>query len=137
MHDQPTAVPQWLYRCYDADGVLLYIGITQRGYDRFDNHRRSTAWWPEVASHTIQTYENRDEAQLAERHAIYREKPRYNVLHRRAGNLLCGTDPVPLSQPLMREAMEEAAIARIWDLWYGSEAVARAEVIAATTKRGG
>lgn len=117
MHDQRTAVQHWLYRCYGADGALLYIGITCRGYDRFDNHRRGTTWWPEVASHTIQTYENRADAQLAERQAIYREKPRYNVIHRRAGYLLCGPDPVPSSQPLTREAMEEAAIARIQQAW--------------------
>lgn len=108
---------QWLYRLYDADGALLYIGITERGYDRFAAHRTKQAWWSEVAQHTIQAYATRADVEIAERHAIYREKPRYNIAHNSTGRRLYGTEPIPASEPLTREAYTAEALGRLLNAW--------------------
>lgn len=115
------AVPepaQWLYRLFNAAGDLLYVGVTQCGEERFTEHRKDKPWWPEVATHTIQIYDSRDAVLLAERLAIYREKPRYNVIHNATGRRLYGVEPIPASVPLTREAMERAARGRLCRAWY-------------------
>lgn len=69
----------WVYRCFDVDGHLLYIGRTGSPRRRVTNHRSTTSWWPEVAR---MSWERHKDAELAELLAIVNEHPRYNV----AGN---------------------------------------------------
>lgn len=71
-----------LYRFYDADGVLLYVGISAEPHGRRDQHRDQT-WWPEVATQVIECVDTREQAQHEELRAIRRERPKYN----RAGTL--------------------------------------------------
>ena len=35
-----------MYRFYDSDGSLLYLGISLGALRRVDQHRRLKAWWP-------------------------------------------------------------------------------------------
>lgn len=70
-----------LYRFYDADGALLYVGITSRGPYRWQEHEAHRAWWALVASSRVEHFEDRDEAASAERAAIRAEKPLHNVTH--------------------------------------------------------
>jgi hypothetical protein len=72
--DDPTA----LYRLYDAEDVLLYVGITAAPAPRMERHADRQAWWPEVARKTMTWYSTRLEAATAEVAAIEAEKPRYN-----------------------------------------------------------
>ncbi|OKI16587.1 GIY-YIG nuclease family protein [Streptomyces sp. CB03911] len=39
--------PTGLYRLYDADGLLLYVGLSTEPERRFREHRR-TPWWRDV-----------------------------------------------------------------------------------------
>lgn len=69
-----------LYRCYAADGDLLYVGQTMRPRERFKCHARMSAWWPEV----VRTTEHHGFTDLAsvrraESLAIAWEAPRENV----------------------------------------------------------
>ena len=70
-----------LYRFYDANSVLLYIGITRNPPARFKGHATEKAWWDMVAHIKMQNFDSRDELSEAERHAIITEVPRYNVTH--------------------------------------------------------
>jgi predicted GIY-YIG superfamily endonuclease len=110
---------QWLYRFYDVDGSLLYIGVTQRGEERFADHRKRKAWWPEVAATTRQVYGTRADVLTAERHAIYREKPKYNIVHAGTGRRLYGEEPIPASEPLTAEAAARRSRQRILVALYG------------------
>lgn len=86
--DQALAVsapPATLYRFFDADGVLLYIGITERGAMRWEDHREEKHWWPAVTSCTLEHFESRLEVEAAERSAIKTERPRFNTNHNRPG----------------------------------------------------
>lgn len=113
------SVEQWLYRFYAEDGALLYIGVTQCGDERFAAHRRTKAWWPEVSATTRQVYATRDEVLVAERHAIYREKPRHNIVHASTGRRLYGDEPIPASEPLTAEGAARRTRQRILDALNG------------------
>lgn len=77
----PTIVPPAvLYRLFDSDGALLYVGITTKGLLRWASHAHFAEWWPTVASATIAHYPTLGEAAAAEEAAIRTEKPRYNVI---------------------------------------------------------
>jgi hypothetical protein len=67
-----------VYRAYDADGNLLYVGISMSLDGRLTKHRRA-AWWPEVEEITVQWFDGREAAKAAERAAIRDENPIYNL----------------------------------------------------------
>jgi DNA-binding transcriptional regulator YhcF (GntR family)/predicted GIY-YIG superfamily endonuclease len=70
-----------LYRLYDADDRLLYVGITSNPNERFGHHAATKAWWPEVARRDIEWRDTRPEAEAAEIEAIRAEAPLYNGQH--------------------------------------------------------
>lgn len=79
----PTKGGVSLYRFYDAEDTLLYVGITEAGAMRWNQHRKSKHWWPEVVSSTVEHFTTRAEALEAERQAIIAEQPLHNVVHNR------------------------------------------------------
>ncbi len=72
-------VPQALYRFWGYDETLLYIGITFRPNLRWKNHAKEKEWWHEVAAITVHMYPSRPAVESAEREAIKRERPKYNI----------------------------------------------------------
>jgi hypothetical protein len=71
-----------LYRLFDQQGVLLYIGITVNPDARFKQHATAKPWWPDVDhSRTLLTwYNTRDEAGTAELAAIRDQNPQHNIV---------------------------------------------------------
>ena len=67
-----------VYRLYDSEGALLYIGSSFDPEKRCEAHR-STPWWREVGQRTEEWFPNRSLAYAAETKAIRREKPKHNV----------------------------------------------------------
>lgn len=68
-----------VYRLYDGEGRLLYIGQTRYLYDRLKTHSRE-AWWGPLVKHTkVTVFSNRFSAHAAEQAAIRDEEPAYNV----------------------------------------------------------
>lgn len=68
-----------LYRAYDINGVLLYIGITWDVNQRLSSHASHSDWWDEFATMTVErTFSSRQELELAEIDAIQAEKPVHN-----------------------------------------------------------
>jgi hypothetical protein len=68
-----------LYRHFDADGRLLYVGISLSTIARFDAHRTRSHWSSKVATITIERFETRNEAFAAEAAAILAESPLHNL----------------------------------------------------------
>jgi len=90
----------WLYRQYDADDTLLYVGISKKHKRRGYQHA-CTAKWAEYISRTSWVeYPNRDAALAAEERAIAFERPIYNI--RRPFRPL-GLDPSAVCCPLLLE----------------------------------
>lgn len=75
---QDAVTDYWLYRCYDSDGSLLYVGITSEGVRRFRRHGNKRDWWSEVAEIKIDHHPTRQAAMVAERDAIWKLSPQHN-----------------------------------------------------------
>lgn len=68
-----------LYRFFDGDGRLLYVGISSNAIRRLRQHATSASWFDFVRRITIDPIGSREDALRAERDAILNEKPVYNV----------------------------------------------------------
>lgn len=67
-----------LYRYFDSDGQLLYVGITKNQFDRLQSHAKMAEWLPQIATASFQHFNSRAEALRAETHAIGTELPKFN-----------------------------------------------------------
>lgn len=74
----------YVYRCYDDDGRLVYVGCTSNlnlrlrahGYDEF-------SWWSgQVVKVKAKVYPDVEAGRRAEKQAIWTEHPRWNVKQR-------------------------------------------------------
>ena len=70
---------QTLYRFYDTEGVLLYVGITKFFEPRLKQHYKNAEWFFETAHVRLEHYQTRQEVELAETRAIQTERPKYNL----------------------------------------------------------
>lgn len=70
-----------LYRLFDTDDGLLYIGITNSPEKRWRHHKATQEWWPQVARKTVDWLDSRSEAAAAEIEAIHAEVPKHNLDH--------------------------------------------------------
>lgn len=72
-----------VYRAYNRQGVLLYVGQSGDIEGRMRTHSRNFPfWWRDTARVTFEPFATREEAVVAEAAAIRSEFPRWNVAHR-------------------------------------------------------
>lgn len=69
----------YVYRYYDVDGELIYIGVTGDPYQRWLQHKRLRPWGHEIALVSLERYAYEDLALEHERIAIRSEGPKYNI----------------------------------------------------------
>lgn len=67
-----------LYRMFDKDDHLLYVGISFDPRMRSRQHAKQSKWWHLVTLREIEWFPSREEAATAERAAIRDETPRFN-----------------------------------------------------------
>tara|TARA_R110000868_G_scaffold94316_2_gene260280 strand:+ start:2477 stop:2971 length:495 start_codon:yes stop_codon:yes gene_type:complete len=67
-----------LYRHFDADGALLYVGITNNPQRRLAQHVAGSDWMELIATTETQWFGDRGEALTAEAKAIQSERPKFN-----------------------------------------------------------
>ncbi len=67
-----------LYRHFNADGALLYVGISASLLARQASHMLRSHWSRHIATITIERFQTREAALEAEAAAIVAEKPRHN-----------------------------------------------------------
>lgn len=77
----PSVSQGSLYRYYDVDGTLLYIGVTKRGRIRNFEHSSDKEWWPFVARQDVEHFATYDEALASERSLIFDLRPPFNIQH--------------------------------------------------------
>lgn len=73
---------QCLYRHFGAKDELLYVGISISAMARLAQHKEASPWFEEITKVTIEHFATRQEAITAEREAIAKEHPKYNVQHK-------------------------------------------------------
>lgn len=86
-----------LYRHYDADGALLYVGISLNAVYRLSQHG-SADWSKYIARVDIESYHSRGEAMAAEKRAIKSESPVFNTIHNRGRKDYSGKIPMAAVQ---------------------------------------
>jgi len=93
----PNKVPLWerptfLYRTYDVNGVLIYVGISDNWRTRLEGHRKNSCWWKYVWHVTVEEHVDRHAAFAAESWDIRYWVPAMNSEEQRKH--------VPLDRPL-------------------------------------
>lgn len=73
--------PTTLYRLFSSTFELLYVGISNNPWRRFEQHCAGKPWWDEVAHVRTVHFPDREQAASAEINAIRSEHPRHNVAH--------------------------------------------------------
>lgn len=67
-----------LYRYFDKDGRLLYVGVTTGHLERMLQHSLASLWWTDAVSCTLVHFTDEAEMREAERVAIETERPIHN-----------------------------------------------------------
>ncbi|QGZ53336.1 hypothetical protein GPZ77_34465 (plasmid) [Streptomyces sp. QHH-9511] len=67
-----------VYRFWDADDRLLYLGMTHDIDERWKTHERLQPWWLDVVKRNVTWYETRSEAAAVEKAALLAEDPKYD-----------------------------------------------------------
>ncbi len=68
-----------LYRHYDKDGKLLYIGRSNSFFNRNSQHKTKSYWFKKICNINIEHFKNRNELIFIEEKSIKEEKPLYNI----------------------------------------------------------
>lgn len=69
----------FVYRYFDDEDVLLYVGESADPSRRAQDHANAQQWWPEVARVEVATFLNASAAKAEEARAIRDERPVYNL----------------------------------------------------------
>lgn len=69
-----------LYRVYDTDGNLLYVGATTNFAQRLTTHSTYQPWWDDASRVELEHFDSFEDMAEAEVQAIRSEQPRYNVV---------------------------------------------------------
>ncbi|HEY9370401.1 GIY-YIG nuclease family protein [Streptomyces sp.] len=87
----PTPGATCLYRLYDKDRGLLYVGIANNPVNRLNAHRwdKGKPWRHDIAIQSVEWFETRVAAEDAEVAAIRSELP----LHNRTHHPECDSEP--------------------------------------------
>lgn len=70
-----------LYRHFDSNNNLLYIGISLSALNRLGQHKDNSHWFNSISNVTIEKFNTREEALIAEKDSILLEKPLYNKVY--------------------------------------------------------
>lgn len=71
-----------LYRHFDEDGGLLYVGKTNRSLpQRSNEHLKRSIWYKLTARTETERFDTQEELDTAEKHAIENEHPTFNKQH--------------------------------------------------------
>ena len=83
-----------LYKCYDKNAVIIYIGISHNPYSRLKMHDfHKGCWIQSCVQVDIQWFRTRKRAEEAEYAAIQKFKPKNNTALKKKPNPLAKTQP--------------------------------------------
>ena len=69
---------QYLYRAFDSQNQLLYVGISGKWSERLHAHEKTSEWMEHTETVKIEKFPDRESVEKAEVIAIQSERPRYN-----------------------------------------------------------
>jgi predicted GIY-YIG superfamily endonuclease len=77
-----------LYRHFNKDGVLLYVGISLSALNRLGQHSDHSHWFGAISRVEIENFPTRESALEAEALAIHDEKPLHNIMKPQTAKLM-------------------------------------------------
>jgi predicted GIY-YIG superfamily endonuclease len=95
-----------LYRLFDADDTLLYLGIARDPEYRWKLHSDRQTWWHHVARKTVKWYSSREDALAAEARFTAKELPLYDRAAKDAAEVIQyddAADRARVTEWLLRE----------------------------------
>lgn len=101
-----------LYRAFDQDDKLLYVGITDRIDQRIGAHGRTSPWAGDVARWAVEAFQTRAEAEAAEASAISAESPMHNVTFTGKPRARSGEDEAAVYVAAIQSIMREVGISQ-------------------------
>lgn len=113
----------YVYRCYDKDGDLIYIGCTSNVGRRIAQHRKGRAVasrWLSVSMTRHETegpYPSRADALGAERKAIHAEQPLFNYQQRAGADLAAWMTRQPVALYLIERGHIGLAVETTCACW--------------------
>jgi hypothetical protein len=75
---EPTC---YLYRHFDPNGELLYVGVSLHALNRQNQHFKEAEWQKSIYQIVIEPFETREQGLAAEELAIRTEFPKFNSTH--------------------------------------------------------
>jgi len=79
LNNRLTWAEHAVYRLYDQQDRLIYVGCTARLSDRLKHHAKTMWWWEQVARVDIESHPNRTVGLAAEKFIRDTEHPRWNI----------------------------------------------------------
>lgn len=73
-----ATAPTHIYRLFNEDGELLYIGRSRNVDRRCTEHKLDKGWWDQVKTITLELVDEHSDPHQCEREAIIAERPLYN-----------------------------------------------------------
>lgn len=99
-----------LYRGFDADGTLLYVGISIAPTRRFADHKRGAPWFDAITTLTLVHFATKEEAITAEAEAIREERPAFNIAHAEPYENYLARTAVPAERLSRRKVLAKSAV---------------------------
>lgn len=121
-----------VYRLFAADETLLYIGLSMNVLQRTQMHR-SWSWFREVTKMTIEHKSTREDAFIAEKLAIYDERPKYNQYQ--TGEYDYGATRKTRERNKEANALERQRLETEWREYLRKQAEKKAEARATRERR--
>jgi hypothetical protein len=78
--DHRKNIPHFVYRCFDKDNTLLYVGRSCNVMNRIYDHREKP-WGKDISKITTESYKNFSHADYREQFVIGAERPLHNRQH--------------------------------------------------------
>lgn len=72
------SMPADVYRVFDKDHHLLYVGLAYDVFVRMRSHKKYAAWWPIAYDGYVIRYATRDQGRAEEARAIRDGRPIFN-----------------------------------------------------------
>jgi excinuclease UvrABC nuclease subunit len=99
---------QGLYRWFDKNGYLLYVGISRSLHSRVKQHEKTADWITEASFMTVDWFVTRTEVERAEKNAIQLENPLHNKAYKTDSDLVTRVTPPDKSQELSMLLMHKS-----------------------------
>jgi hypothetical protein len=76
-----VSTPTSVYRYFDLEGRIIYVGVTSRGPQRQAQHAVTADWWPYVSTQDVEHLPTREAALKREKWLIEHHRPPFNRQH--------------------------------------------------------